>query len=90
MAGIQFNSPVNLCRTYKLDEKDNLCHKHDSVMALITISGFPSSGKSRRAGQLKAHLERRLQDPSYTGPQLKVVLISDHALNIDRAVYGGL
>ncbi|TDL26087.1 chromatin associated protein KTI12 [Rickenella mellea] len=57
-------------------------------MALITISGFPSSGKSRRAGQLKTYLENRLQDPSYSGPQLKVIVISDHTLNIDRAVYG--
>ncbi|CAL1706625.1 unnamed protein product [Somion occarium] len=56
-------------------------------MALITISGYPSSGKSRRAIQLKNHLERRLRDPSYTGPKLKVQILSDDDLNIDRNVY---
>ncbi|KAH9839280.1 chromatin associated protein KTI12 [Rhodofomes roseus] len=57
-------------------------------MALITISGFPSSGKSRRAHQIKAHLESRMQEPSYSGPRLKVSIISDDELNIDRSVYG--
>ncbi|KAI5983069.1 chromatin associated protein KTI12 [Pisolithus albus] len=56
-------------------------------MALITISGYPSSGKSRRAAQLKRHLESRLADPSYTGPSLSVVLLSDDTLNIDRSSY---
>ncbi|KAH9935713.1 chromatin associated protein KTI12 [Fomitopsis serialis] len=57
-------------------------------MALITISGFPSSGKSRRAHQIKAQLESRIQDPSYPGPRLKVSIISDDDLNVDRSVYG--
>ncbi|KAI6124771.1 chromatin associated protein KTI12 [Pisolithus croceorrhizus] len=56
-------------------------------MALITISGYPSSGKSQRAAQLKRHLESRLADPSYTGPSLSVVLLSDDTLNIDRSSY---
>ncbi|KAI0745976.1 chromatin associated protein KTI12 [Earliella scabrosa] len=56
-------------------------------MALITISGYPCSGKSQRAEQLRAHLEAKLQDPSYEGPQLKVVVISDDTLNISRSVY---
>lgn len=56
-------------------------------MALITISGYPSSGKSQRAAQLKRHLESRLADPSYTGPTLSVVLLSDDTLNIDRSSY---
>lgn len=58
-------------------------------MALITISGFPSSGKSRRALQIKAHLESRIQDPNYLGPKLKVSILSDDELKIDRSVYGG-
>ncbi|KZT66358.1 chromatin associated protein KTI12 [Daedalea quercina L-15889] len=57
-------------------------------MALITVSGFPSSGKSKRAHQIKVHLESRLQDPSYSGPKLKVAIVSDDDLNIDRSVYG--
>jgi len=56
-------------------------------MALITISGYPSSGKSIRASQLKTHLESRLKDPSYTGPQLKVSILSDEDLGITRTAY---
>ncbi|KAI6103519.1 chromatin associated protein KTI12 [Pisolithus sp. B1] len=56
-------------------------------MAFITVSGYPSSGKSQRAAQLGRHLESRLADPSYTGPSLSVVLLSDGTLNIDRSSY---
>lgn len=58
-------------------------------MALITISGYPCSGKSRRAAQIKAHLEATLQQPNYIGPSLKVVLLSDDVLNIGRSAYNG-
>ena len=58
-------------------------------MALITISGYPCVGKSRRATQLKDHLEQRLSDPLYTGPSLSVTLLSDDTLNIPRAAYDG-
>ncbi|KAI0675171.1 chromatin associated protein KTI12 [Trametes maxima] len=56
-------------------------------MAFITLSGYPSSGKSRRAEQLRIRLESRLQDPSYEGPNFKVVVVSDDSLNIPRSVY---
>ena len=56
-------------------------------MALITISGYPSSGKTRRAEQIKLDLERRLADPSYAGPKLKVVIVSDDTLNLSRDAY---
>lgn len=59
-------------------------------MALVTITGYPSSGKSRRALQLKTHLESRLQDPNYAGPKLKVQIITDDELNLDRNVYSGM
>jgi len=58
-------------------------------MALITISGFPASGKSKRAHQIRDHLERYLADISYAGPELKVVILSDDVLNIDRNAYNG-
>jgi tRNA uridine 5-carbamoylmethylation protein Kti12 len=58
-------------------------------MALITVSGFPSSGKTRRASQLKAHLENYLADPDYNGPRLSVSLISEEVLDIQRNVYDG-
>ncbi|KAG8902333.1 hypothetical protein FRB99_004616 [Tulasnella sp. 403] len=56
-------------------------------MALVTISGYPASGKSRRVDQLTADLETRLADPQYDGPKLKVVVISDDLLGITRNVY---
>ncbi|EIW83086.1 chromatin associated protein KTI12 [Coniophora puteana RWD-64-598 SS2] len=56
-------------------------------MALVTISGYPCSGKSRRADQIKQHLEARLDAQEYAGPKLKVVILSDDTLNIDRTSY---
>ncbi|EIM82814.1 chromatin associated protein KTI12 [Stereum hirsutum FP-91666 SS1] len=56
-------------------------------MALITISGYPCSGKTRRAEMIKVFLEDRLKDPSYAGPALKVVSISDDTLGLDRSAY---
>ena len=58
-------------------------------MALITITGYPSSGKSKRAQQLKEYLEGKLADPEYHGPTLKVVVLSDDNLNLARSVYDG-
>jgi protein KTI12 len=51
-------------------------------MALITFSGYPSSGKTRRAIQLKDYLDRRLAAD-------KVLILSDDSLNIDRSSYDG-
>lgn len=59
-------------------------------MALITITGYPASGKSRRAQQLREYLESRLADPGYCGPGLKVVILSDDNLNLSRSVYDGI
>ncbi|KAL4064201.1 chromatin associated protein KTI12 [Scleroderma yunnanense] len=56
-------------------------------MALITISGYPCSGKSQRAAQIKRHLDDRLADPSYNGSTLSVVVLSDDSLSIDRSAY---
>jgi len=58
-------------------------------MALITFTGYPCSGKSQRASQLKSYLESRFQSLEYEGPQLKVVLISDDTLNLSRNAYNG-
>lgn len=59
-------------------------------MALITITGYPSSGKSKRAQQLREYLESRLVDPEYHGPTLKVAVLSDDNLNLSRSVYDGI
>ncbi|CAG8635980.1 22_t:CDS:2, partial [Acaulospora colombiana] len=56
-------------------------------MALITISGYPSSGKSRRALQIKDDFEERIKSPSYSGPINKVMVISDDSLGLSRDGY---
>ncbi|BGP18659.1 hypothetical protein JCM10213_002903 [Rhodosporidiobolus nylandii] len=58
-------------------------------MAMITLAGFPSSGKTTRAQELVAYLERRLQDPS-TPPQfarLKPVVVNDESLSLPKSAY---
>ena len=58
-----------------------------NYMALITISGYPCSGKTTRALQIKHLLVDFLKDPTYNGPLRSVELISDDHLNLNRAVY---
>jgi len=58
-------------------------------MALITISGYPCSGKTTRAAQIKVFLENCLKDPSYDGSLAKVRMLSDDLLNLNRAIYDG-
>ncbi|KAJ6586839.1 chromatin associated protein KTI12 [Mycena vulgaris] len=50
-------------------------------MALVTFTGFPSSGKSTRAAQLCAQLTPILP------PHLSVVVVSDESLNIPPSAY---
>ena len=57
-------------------------------MALVTFSGYPSSGKTRRAIQLKEHLDRCLADQSCNALR-QVVVLSDDSLNVDRSSYNG-
>ncbi|KAG8956297.1 hypothetical protein FRC04_004377 [Tulasnella sp. 424] len=56
-------------------------------MALVTISGYPASGKTYRAEQLRTYLEGRFSAADYDGPRLKVVVISDDSLSVDRSSY---
>ncbi|CAG7854515.1 Protein kti12 [Serendipita indica DSM 11827] len=56
-------------------------------MALVTISGYPSSGKSTRALQLKKYFEDKISEPVYEGPLKNVVLISDDSLGLTRDGY---
>jgi protein KTI12 len=58
-------------------------------MALITISGYPCSGKTRRAEQIQTLLEQHLKDSNYEGPLLKVVCLSDDTLSLKRTSYDG-
>ncbi|KAF9461312.1 chromatin associated protein KTI12 [Collybia nuda] len=56
-------------------------------MALITISGYPCSGKTRRTEQISAILEQYIKDPTYEGPLRKVISLSDDTLHLKRASY---
>lgn len=56
-------------------------------MALITISGFPCSGKSTRALQLQQDFLARLSSPEYTGPKLRVIIVDDESNHVPRSVY---
>ena len=58
-------------------------------MALVTITGYPSSGKSGRVEQIKRYLEKKLEEPGYEGVKYKVVVLSDDGLGIKRGVYDG-
>lgn len=50
-------------------------------MALVTITGFPCSGKTTRALEIKALLESR--------QSLPVILINDESQNISKQAYDG-
>jgi protein KTI12 len=58
-------------------------------MACITLSGYPCSGKTTRALELKHSLEDRLGDPAYEGAKLNVKILSDDLLNVSRSSYDG-
>jgi protein KTI12 len=58
-------------------------------MALITVTGFPCSGKSTRTEQLRADLENRIKDKDYTGPLKSVIVVSDDTLDVQRLSYDG-
>lgn len=58
-------------------------------MALITVTGYPCSGKTRRVHQLTDHLEAQLRLPENSQLGLKIVVISDDSLNLPRSVYNG-
>jgi len=58
-----------------------------SGMALITISGFPCSGKSQRAHELSQYMACRIQGQ---GAFHSVQVISDDVLGLQRSVYDGM
>lgn len=53
-------------------------------MALVTISGYPCSGKSRRALQLRHLLER---NPAVTMP---INIVNEESLGVDVGAFDGL
>ncbi|KAF9531582.1 chromatin associated protein KTI12 [Crepidotus variabilis] len=56
-------------------------------MALITISGYPVSGKSTRSSQLSKYLEGKISEELYIGPFKSVTIVSDHSLGLSPTVY---
>lgn len=57
-------------------------------MALVTISGFPCAGKTRRAHELKAFFEHKLA-AGEGAPVTAVTLVDDEAVHVTRAAYDG-
>lgn len=57
-------------------------------MPLIMMTGYPSSGKSTRAQELKQLLEHRLSQPDQSHRQhMRVQVISDQTLGVSRLAY---
>ncbi|KAJ2368896.1 kti12, chromatin associated [Coemansia sp. RSA 2610] len=56
-------------------------------MPLIMMTGFPSSGKSTRAAELKSMFEERLARPENQHRKLSVQVISDDTLGVPRSAY---
>ncbi|OCF36093.1 protein KTI12 [Kwoniella heveanensis BCC8398] len=56
-------------------------------MALVTISGYPCSGKSKRAAQLKEYFIAKLAEKEYDGPELQVNVVSDENSHVPRSTY---
>lgn len=78
-----------ICR-YISSLKPRLCipKKANDTPQLITISGYPCSGKSHRATQLQKAFESRISsstDPSHA--KLKVHIINDQNLGLKTDVY---
>ncbi|ORX34635.1 chromatin associated protein KTI12 [Kockovaella imperatae] len=56
-------------------------------MALVTIAGYPCSGKSRIARMLADDFRARLQSSEYDGPKFEVVVVDDDSSHVPRSVY---
>ncbi|KAJ6257951.1 hypothetical protein Dda_7741 [Drechslerella dactyloides] len=59
-------------------------------MPLIMMSGFPASGKTTRANQIKDFFESKISELSPTDPRvarLKVHIVSDESLGLSTEVY---
>lgn len=58
-------------------------------MAFVCIAGFPCSGKSTRARELERFLLVRLADSPPALRRLKVTIINDESLRLEKSVYDG-
>jgi hypothetical protein len=92
-ATLNFHSPIYKSLFTYFSQRPALAHtittRSNNIMALVTISGYPCSGKSRRAAELAKYLETRLSDSTYKGPKLEVVTVNDEENHVLRSVYDG-
>jgi protein KTI12 len=60
-------------------------------MALVTISGFPCSGKTTRAREIAAYFEKRAAEVAALSATAKfdVVVVDDEGCHVTRASYDG-
>ncbi|KAI9473055.1 kti12, chromatin associated [Coemansia sp. RSA 989] len=56
-------------------------------MPLVMMTGFPSSGKSTRALELKRLFEERLARPENQHRKISVQIVSDETLGVDHSAY---
>lgn len=55
-------------------------------MPLIIITGFPSSGKTQRANEIKEFLSKRLEQENKS---FRIHVINDESLHIAKDAYNG-
>lgn len=92
----------DVCKPKKLQPRSITTYPHPAPkhsaaasMALVTVSGYPCSGKSTRAEELKAWVEEKIAaDKQAAGadgtPKFdNVVLVSDGGVHVTRAAYDG-
>ena len=58
-------------------------------MALVTIVGYPCSGKSRIARLLADDFDLRLKTAEYEGPALEIAVVDDDSSHVPRSAYDG-
>lgn len=55
-------------------------------MPLITITGYPTSGKSTRANEIKEYLSKRLEKENKS---YRIHVLNDESLHIPKEAYKG-
>jgi protein KTI12 len=55
-------------------------------MPLITITGYPTSGKSQRANEIKEYLAKKLAEENKS---YRIHVINDESLHVPKDAYKG-
>jgi hypothetical protein len=76
------------CSERSLSTSPDLANQSSPRMAFVTISGFPSSGKSTFVAKLQADFERRIA-ASPSPCNLSVTVVGDELGLVGREVYSG-